>query len=369
MKAFIIGRPYHLFNTINYVVSTGSYGDAFIVNEYPQARHDFERVREAGIFERVYFVEESSLRPSGKIKELIYVCKRALFPWRIIKRAVVEPQLSAKSEVEYSEIYSATPGTFVLTLLSVSNAKYIVIEDGAATYSGKDFLEHQSFRHRLYCLIFRNGAMNVNVDRVLVYRPEMCKTLLSPNIEALPAISTNNERLMSAYGKVFNYDNDNYKKKYIFLSQRLLGLNCPDIDLLELISEVFSYAGIEEDYCFRLHPAEQVNSLREETRCFPHEMWELICMKYIYDDNVLVTINSTAAFSPYKIYNREPFVIFIYRVVGLHDYDYEISEVLARNLKEQYSDPSKIYIPGNMEELRQAVIQTRERNEESGIRI
>lgn len=359
MKAFFAGRPYHLFNAINYIVTNNCYADLYIANEYPQARNDYERVKRAGIFSNVFFVEESSLRPSNRIKELAFICKRALFPQKIIDSSIVEGKNSVNI-LSYTEIYTATPGTFVLSLLSVcKDAKYIVIEDGAGTYSGRDFLENQSSKHKLYCWVFKNGAMNLKVDSVLVYRPEMCHTGISNNIKQLPLINVNNRKLMQAYNGVFDYVNDKYYKRYIVLSQRLLGFDCGPFDLYNYCVDALTEAGLSGDYCYRLHPSEKEEDYNSKQCSFPHEMWELICMKYINNNNVLITINSTAAFSPYKIYGKEPFVIFLYKIVGLKNYDYNVSEDLVLSLKEQYSDPSKIIVPNNKEELCCALAQTK----------
>ena len=73
MKAFVIGRPFHLFNAINFAISNNTEGDAFILNEYANARRDFERVRNAKVFRNVYFVEDSALRPQNKLLEALFI--------------------------------------------------------------------------------------------------------------------------------------------------------------------------------------------------------------------------------------------------------------------------------------------------------
>ena len=235
-------------------------------------------------------------------------------------------------------------------MLKISNAKYYVIEDGAGTYSGKNFLANQSFKHRLYCAVFKSGALNLNVEGVYVYSPEMCRTKLSDNILKLPTISNDRADLMRAYQQVFAMENDSYKARFIFLSQRLLGLNIT-MDLYKFIESVFEDAGIE-NYCYRLHPAEVKDSLKYSDRfSFPNEMWELLCFNYVNNNKVLITINSSAAFSPFKLYNMEPYIVFIYRIVGIQGEELRITEDIVDSLKKCYSNPSKIFVPNNREEL------------------
>lgn len=350
MKAFIIGRPFHLFNSINFVLANHVEADAFIMNEYKDARSHFDRVKEANVFRNVYFVEDSSLRPHNRLMEVLFAIERGLFPMRILLKAVQEPKITKDQLSSYTEIFSASPGTFMLSLSVVSNAKYYVLEDGAGTYSGKDFMANQSLKHRIYCKVFRSGALNLKVEGVYVYRPEMCNTELSDNILQLPTIDSSNSKLMEAYQKTFDKCNDAYRAKFILLSQRLLGLNL-NMNLPKFIHSVFRDADVQ-DYCYRLHPAEAGGVLTQNEKfCLPSEMWELLCADYVDDDKVLITINSTAAFSPFKLYNKEPYVIFIYRVVGLEGVSFTISEDLVNSLKKQYSDPSKIFVANNRNEL------------------
>ncbi len=360
MKAFVIGRPYHLFNAINFVITNGNKGDAFILNEYSNARKDYIAVKEAGIFQTVYFVEESSLRPRNRFFEIIYAFERGIQPTKIIKKSVQEPKITIDAIKKYSEVYSATPGSFVLSLLKVSKAKYYVIEDGAGTYAGKHFLANQSIKHRLYCAVFKSGALNLRVEGVYVYRPEICRTEISDNILKLPTISPDRSDLMQAYQQVFNLQNDNYKANFIFLSQRLLGLNIK-MDLAGFVETIFEESGID-DYCYRLHPAEVDSSLECRDRySLPSEMWELLCLNYINDNKVLLTINSSAAFSPFKLYNIEPHVVFLYKVVGLQGEGLAVSEDIVASLKRAYSDQTKVHVPNNKKELISILIDLRKK--------
>lgn len=352
MKVFYAGRPYQLFNNINYAITNSITADIIISNEYQQAKNDFVRVQAAGIFHKVYFVDESTYRNKSKLSEIIYIFKRGLFPSALLRQIIVEPEFYAK-EHNYDEIFSSAPSGVVQMLQSVyKSAKYTIIEDGTGTYAGKDFLENQSLKHRLYCAVFRNGAMNVKIDRVLVYKPEMCRTSISKNIEALPRIDESNKHLVSVLNHVFSYQNIAYRKKIIVLSQRLLGLNCRETDLYTYIMNAFRSAGImEQDICYRLHPAEKEEDYVGRVHCDASDMWELICMRYVKNDSILITINSTAVFSPYKLYNKEPYIVFLYKLIGLHEHGLLISDNLVLELKKQYVDPNRILVPDSDSEL------------------
>ena len=154
-------------------------------------------------------------------------------------------------------------------------------------------------------------------------------------------------------------ENDCYQARFIFLSQRLIGLNI-SMDLAKYIEYAFNKAGIEK-FCYRLHPAEVDNSQEyNEMFSLPNEMWELVCYRYINDCKVLITINSSAAFSPFKLYNIEPYVIFIYKVVGLRSEELRVSESIVESLKSAYSDQSKIFVPNTEEELIEILSKIRE---------
>ena len=351
MRAFIIGRPYHLFNAINFVNTFHVEGDAFILNDYKNALRDYEKLKIANIFRKVFFVEDESIRNKSFINNIFYIIKRAIFPMRFVIDNIPHSKISIKDVLEYDIIYSATPNSFVLALLDVTKSDYYVIEDGASTYTGKDFLQNHSFKHKIYCKIFKKGMENIKVKGVYVYSPKICKSLISNNILQLPTINANDKILLDDYNKVFLTKNEKYRRNFIFLSQRLLGFKNLNFSLIDFVSEIFKDAKIK-NYCYRLHPSEVVENLPiNDTNMLPNDMWELLCYEYVQSETVLMTINSTAAFSPYKLYKKEPYLIFIYKVVGLSGTDLEISESLVKTLVENYKEPSKIFVPKDKEEV------------------
>ena len=57
---------------------------------------------------------------------------------------------------------------------------------------------------------------------------------------------------------------------------------------------------------------------------------------------------STALFTPKMLYNKEPYLIFLYKILGIELFN---ANKLIRNLKSTYSNPEKIMLVENIEEL------------------
>jgi hypothetical protein len=70
------------------------------------------------------------------------------------------------------------------------------------------------------------------------------------------------------------------------------------------------------------------------------------------DDRCLVSINSTALFNPKLLFDQEPYIIFVYKLVKLF-YDWSLFEGTIKLFVEEYRDKEKIMIPESIEELRE----------------
>lgn len=111
-----------------------------------------------------------------------------------------------------------------------------------------------------------------------------------------------------------------------------------------------------------MHPAKD-RSLYNDVEIdveYPEEMWEILCSEYITDETVLITLVSTAAFSPKKLYDKEPYVIFLYDALGLYGKQKENTDDFVKGLMDTYRNKDKIIIPSNAEEVVRTLTKLKE---------
>ena len=83
--------------------------------------------------------------------------------------------------------------------------------------------------------------------------------------------------------------------------------------------------------------------------------WELICSKEINDNTVLIGVFSTAQFSPKELYNIEPYIIFLYKIIKPVGIDIKAIDEMTALLKNTYRNKTKIIIPNNIDEFIQNI--------------
>ncbi len=81
-------------------------------------------------------------------------------------------------------------------------------------------------------------------------------------------------------------------------------------------------------------------------------IWEISCKDRISENSILIANISTAQFTPKLLYNREPYLIFLYKLFGDCENNFYQWEKFLYQFKKSYSAENKIYIPESMEEFR-----------------
>ena len=95
----------------------------------------------------------------------------------------------------------------------------------------------------------------------------------------------------------------------------------------------------------RPHPREKQREYYGLTSDRESTLWELVCANSITDDHVLINFFSTAPLSPKIMYDKEPVVIFAYKLLKPPQQLARTAamEDLVERLRSGYRDPSRVY--------------------------
>jgi hypothetical protein len=90
-----------------------------------------------------------------------------------------------------------------------------------------------------------------------------------------------------------------------------------------------------------------------------NDLWELICARQITDNHVLISGYSTAQFSPKFLYNKEPWLIFTFKLYTgfFSDQKIESMQEVIERIRNGYENKEKLLIPKNVEELKEALVR------------
>ena len=362
MNAFIVGRPYQLFNSINLILSKKIEGDLFLYDEYENAKTDYEAVCQAGVFHNVFYVKKFNNPNEGFAKKFCGRLRNVLKPVEYLNDIIIGFYKSEEDFI-YEEIYSSGETPVVIALRCINQKiRFNVVEDGLATYDKDGILGgYLSVMNTISRRILSFKWKPVSIHKVYLYRPDMVEEGYQYLTEKLEfSISPDTVEI---YQKVFHYINDKYNRKFIVLSEKTDALDMKNKDFKSFVIKALHDANINlDDVCYRLHPAED-RSLYIDVEInveYPEEMWEILCGDYIMDETVLITTVSTAAFSPKKLYDKEPYVIFLYDALGLYGKQKENTDDFVKDLMDVYRNKDKIKIPQNAEEVVRVLTKLKE---------
>jgi len=362
-KIFLCSTKYGLMNSIltfSSISDVNSDSDLIIFRR----TKDFDDIYKKLAFNNLF--SSVSLFDSFEGKSRISLILIYLFPK--LSRNFVKIASSSKSMnySNYDEIYSQNWLYAAYLALTNPRANIFLIEEGLSSYTSRVHeVEKRSVFYKAFSLIFYKGKLHERIKGIYLHKPEYLKS----NLCAYPIKNVGNDYLyyLNIMKKIFLYEeNFQYKNtKYIYLGVPFFGLR----DLAVVPSEArknvetVSQAIVEKIFynlsplsvLYRKHPLEKIDGNAIKKQYGNHvlldeknKMWEMQCQDHVNDHHVIISFFSTAAFSPKLVFNREPVVVFLHKMIGIKLLN---ADAIIDDLRTSYSDPSKVFEPADMNSL------------------
>jgi hypothetical protein len=240
------------------------------------------------------------------------------------------------------------------------NAEVYFIEDGLSSYTSRtvDPLS-RSIYFRLADKIFFHRNLLSDVKMQLLYVPKM----YLGDIGSTKQLPVRNPENNIFYNRIFEYkDNAIYDShKFVYLGAvykelNNLTLNPNNVsndleDKCRFIVDGAMKVPKKNSFVYRAHPLENIDEDHYKEFCefdTCNNMWEIECQNTITNNHVLVSFFSTASFTPKMLYGKEPYVIFLYKIL---DVEFFNACKLVYSLQAIYSNPQKIILVENLDEL------------------
>lgn len=364
MFVFVCWTPYQIFNAINFVMNnvenSQNNADIYIYHEFGGSNNISRRLKEAHIFTNVYDVE---VYDKGKVwYSKFNKIKRLLFPYMTIKK-YLQSDVDVKKQ-GYKTLIISGNNLFAVNLYNaIKGLRVYFIDDGIGSYFGDMRSDDMTRIYRIFNKLFKRGPLSYDVSKIYVNNKSICKTLICENVFQLPTLSPESCVFEKAK-EVFEYkDNDQYElHDLIYLSQPYFEVDeyiaGTEEKVLNKIETVFS----KQKIVLRLHPRQNIEQFSKWNIDTYRNLWELECVKQINNDNILIGGFSTAQFMPKILVDKEPYVIFLYKIFYPLQYTERWDGVIAL-FKRLYECPEKVMIPQDVDELKKILLQIKKDKE------
>lgn len=343
--AFVVATTYQLFNAIkllNIIKQQGYIVDLYFQNWSEQTNQLLKRIGEMGLFSNIYQWNDNNCNENTFFIKFNRF-SRIMLPRLRYKNMAIMP--SSLPPNDYYDLLTYTVGTDMeLVLMNINRrARIIGIDDGTGSYVADQF----RITGRIWtCLKGNKIFNNRNLDCLFLNNPSMCLYNPDYEIRKIPDLSSLSECEKETIYKVFDYHINENNDRFYFLTFPYCerGLNEDMVRTVDSI--IYNFSG---DLIVRNHPRETRERIPGIHYDDPSILWELKCDNDINDDKVLIAFCSTAQITPKMLYDKEPYLVFLYRLFDcdwIEDYDRLVEQV-----RNSYRNKKKVFLPSTLDEL------------------
>lgn len=345
MICFFCATPYHIMLAliIKNTTMCNFKTDIIIYNHFSSASQIYKKLLSAEIFTNVYFIDENSYGLLGKIKRASHV----FWPSKVIK-------LIAKRK-RYSEIIF-----FSLDFLNIAyiikeyekcnvKCEFSYGEDGIGTYVDKKVYIPSKFVDIILYITNRRHYLD-RIRKLYLSEPSLLQCNFFSTLKKIETGAVNKE--LDYCKKVLWPEAGNLQlNTVIYLQQPFSGIvNSKVLDLERDICQI-CFNIFADRFLIKLHPRTKYYSNLSNQIYKDNIPFECLISNSMDENHIIISVASTAAFTPLLLYNRRPYLIFIYDLIPDYKllYRKEFKDFLSR-FEETLQYKERIFIPQSKEE-------------------
>ena len=357
MNLFICGTSYQLLNAISIIISTKEKADLVIIRKSIVESCNINYLQSLVYFPNIYvwteLFEKVSFEHVRNKKDIVVWIMR-------IAQSMVNKKKIWKSlpnrDKNYRFVfmgYVDYPSRSIYAYFKKKGSRLGLYDEGTYTYGCLD-IELPFYKKLVDKLLF--GSILIDATEVVYLRlPEKIRLGKHSNIKLIKINSICADKDRKDILKIFNVKNEN-----VLLFSRSLILFDQNLENNEIREAQFKVAEIccaivgKDNVLIKLHPASRKILYPKDCQIYKDKVpFEIIMNSFAMSNKILLSIFSTACFSPKQIMNQEPYVIFIYKILKKY---FQIDEKYLQtidDLREEYSDKNRIFVPNSIDELKE----------------
>lgn len=340
---FIVNTYFQLITAINLSLNNlkNNTNDIILTDLSVDMDVKIDKIRNTGIFNKVYFLNCKKILNQNKLKKLLYYFQNNPF--------------SQNYTDKYDELifYNFDLITFsVIDQLIKKNKdlKCSKFDEGFDTYTVAPC--NINIIKKIIRLISCKKNLDNVISKLYIYYPELLCYETDLVIEQIPNLDKDNHILRNNLNLIFDYKKMNIKQKYVFFEESFLCDNkgVEDLDLIKNIVDIVN----KDNIIIKLHPRNGVNRFKElgvDTIQNIGIPWEIMQMNEDFSDKIFLTISSGSVLAS-KLYFHENIKTYL-----LYNCTQKLSPAVTDNYKKyidklnEKSNSNKIIIPRNQKDF------------------
>lgn len=377
MDLYIASGPYHIFVVLclKLLENKNREGMICIIDCFNQAPDLYKSIEQSNVFDETY------LMPWDKYVELTPRLRhiKELPKYVDLKRRHMVYNGTPLFERIYDRIY--VPGDILMarSLLLYqkkhNNAEIVLFDDGLGSRMADR--KNITVSTRLKMMAFRCFGLRDTfdfADRRIFFSPEQATSRFpgcpvgnqkKPSRRTDEAgVDDESKEAVKRINKVFSFDEENNPFNDVDVLYLSNGFEvCAGIGEYAIKDKELSEkcAAMTSDFAIKRHPLSQM-TFREGIKVFETKAPLEVCfMNTEMDNKLIISPVSAALFNPKFIFDQEPYVALVYKLIGFKDIaqklfggisERELEKRVDIALRNAYRDPKKVCIPETMEELK-----------------
>ena len=356
MIVFVVATPLQLFNSSLILRHhfNGEKADLFVLDIACDMHEVINNYHAINIFESIYYIDDVCKKSSrmGILYDHVFTTRKQ----RRWLREVYHKK--------YSDMFTTLVGrtsTWIFSKLYNHNndLKLHFYEEGLGVYMTSIYETYNGIKLMYSILGYKFEAAYVR--DIYVYEPILCRVNnLKIPYKSIGKIVFDDERLISR--TMGNSSFIPYDIEAIYFENAFEHTVFEGINENKIIDEICKVLG-SNNLSIRLHPRSSINKYKNCGYRLDKNLgipWEnIIANSRNIDDIILITINSSAVFSPKLIYNKEPRIVVLALAISnefknenwASSFWQENFQEFVLSFKQLYSNKERIQIPSSFREL------------------
>lgn len=302
VNAFIAWTPLHVINIINTVVNffPQKQNDFYLYNEFDHADEIYQAVKQQNIFDNVYLVSYDQM---GNLLEKGFsmLCNKQKF----VRHNAIYTDIFIQGGNYFSKILYGE------TKKLNEHVKLHYIEDGLGAYVGSPIIRLDTPGKKMVKALNRHSMYHADIDSFFVYEPTLLETKAGINYKKLPKLTTENPAL-NAIKKVFSMGSEpasGLTGKVLYFDQPFLadGFTIDEMETMAILEKLVP----ADRLVTKLHPRSRQDKYGEKSILGTNLPWELFCLNNSLEDVFLISVATTASFTPYLMFGKKLPVILM----------------------------------------------------------